>query len=180
MEIISASTSLGEQSSKMISQKYRNIHPSYIGAIDINVSSNSDVGMSGAFTPFVKIYDKYYFTPDREPCMAMYNLRQEQKNFYDKVGKDQMLYQDPEVSFNSYDDYLTFMKEEGQNPGLKPEPIRIVEKEPDEAPEQAKLLQMTEEEREKAIEEQTKKEAEEAALNEETPAETAVEAESEE
>ena len=39
---------------------------------------------------------------------------------------------------------------------------------------------LPEEEREKAIEEQTKKEAEEAALNEETPAETAVEAESEE
>ena len=94
---------MGEQSSKMISQKYRNIHPSYIGAIDINVSSNSDVGMSGAFTPFVKIYDKYYFTPDREPCMAMYNLRQEQKEFYDKIGTDQMLYNEPEVPFDSYE-----------------------------------------------------------------------------
>ena len=67
------------------------------------------------------------------------------------------------------------MKEEGQNPGLKPEPIRIVEKEPEEAPEKAKLFQMTEEEREKAIEEQSKKNAEEA-ISEDTP----VDAESEE
>ena len=168
-------TSLGEQSSKMISQKYRNIHPSYVGAIDINVSSNSDVGMSGAFTPFVKIYDKYYFTPDREPCMEMYNLRQEQKDFYGKIGTDQMLYNDPEVPFDSYETYIAFMKEEGQNPGLKPEPIRIVEKEPEEEPEKAKLFQMTEEEREKAIEEQSKKNAEEA-ISEDTP----VDAESEE
>ena len=30
--------------------------------------------MRGSFVPFVKIYDKYYFTPDREPCDYKYQI----------------------------------------------------------------------------------------------------------
>lgn len=59
--------SLGEKSSNNITAKMRDIHPSFIGVIDPNCTSNSDVGMSGAFVPFVKTYNRFYFTPDGEP-----------------------------------------------------------------------------------------------------------------
>ena len=65
--------SLGENSSKMISAKYRYLHPSQLGILDLNVSSNSDPGMSGSFVPFVKLYDRFYFNPEHEPCDAEYN-----------------------------------------------------------------------------------------------------------
>ena len=69
--------SLGENSSKMISAKYRYLHPSQLGILDLNVSSNSDPGMSGSFVPFVKLYDRFYFNPEQEPCDAEYNALKE-------------------------------------------------------------------------------------------------------
>jgi hypothetical protein len=36
--------SLGENSSKMIAAKYRYLHPSMVGVIDLNNSSTSDTG----------------------------------------------------------------------------------------------------------------------------------------
>ena len=119
--------SLGENSSKMISQKYRNIHPSFMGSIDINVSSNSDVGMSGAFTPFVKLYNNFYFTPEGEPDQEMYMLAQDHDAHYKEIGYDKM--QTPEdVSFDNYDDYLEYLKNKARPKRLDPEVIKIVEK----------------------------------------------------
>ena len=46
--------SLGESNSKMIATKYRYLHPSMVGVVDLNVSSNSDVGMSGSFVPYAE------------------------------------------------------------------------------------------------------------------------------
>ena len=119
--------SLGENSSKMISQKYRNIHPSFMGSIDINVSSNSDVGMSGAFTPFVKLYNNFYFTPEGEPDQEMYMLAKDHDTHYKEIGYDKM--QTPEdVSFDNYDDYLEYLKNKARPKRLDPEVIKIVEK----------------------------------------------------
>ena len=119
--------SLGENSSKMISQKYRNIHPSFMGSIDINVSSNSDVGMSGAFTPFVKLYNNFYFTPEGEPDQEMYMLTKDHDAHYKEIGYDKM--QTPEdVSFDNYDEYLEYLKNKARPKRLDPEVIKIVEK----------------------------------------------------
>lgn len=119
--------SLGENSSKMISQKYRNIHPSFMGSIDINVSSNSDVGMSGAFTPFVKLYNNFYFTPEGEPDQEMYMLAKDHDAHYKEIGYDKM--QTPEdVSFVNYDEYLEYLKNKARPKRLDPEVIKIVEK----------------------------------------------------
>lgn len=119
--------SLGENSSKMISQKYRNIHPSFMGSIDINVSSNSDVGMSGAFTPFVKLYNNFYFTPEGEPDQEMYMLAKDHDAHYKEIGYDKM--QTPEdVSFDNYDEYLEYLKNKARPKRLDPEVIKIVEK----------------------------------------------------
>lgn len=144
--------SLGEQSSKMISQKYRSIDPSYIGRIDVNVSSNSDVGMSGAFVPFVKLYDNFYFTPEKEPCTAMYDM---EKKISECYSSGNCAIASPEFSFNfdSFDEYIKWLGEgnNGYFEGLEPYPIRIVEKLPEEAPQQAVALQMEPDELERVI-----------------------------
>lgn len=80
--------SLGESSSKMISAKYRYLHPSQLGILDLNVSSNSDPGMSGSFVPFVKLYDRFYFNPEHEPCDAEYNAI---KELYEGLREDKAL-----------------------------------------------------------------------------------------
>jgi hypothetical protein len=59
-------SSIGEKSSNAVSVEQRDIHESYVGPIDINSSSNSDPGMSGNFTPFAKLYGKF-FTDEQEP-----------------------------------------------------------------------------------------------------------------
>lgn len=66
--------SLGDGSSKNIMQRMRDVHPSFIGKIDPECTSNSDVGMSGSFVPYVKIYDNFYFTPEKEPCYKLYEI----------------------------------------------------------------------------------------------------------
>jgi hypothetical protein len=49
---------------KTISTKYRGIHPSYIGRIALNTSSNGDPGMGGTFCPFIQPHGQY-FTKER-------------------------------------------------------------------------------------------------------------------
>lgn len=123
-------SSLGEQSSKIISQKYRNIHPSYLGKIDLNVSSNSDVGMSGAFTPFMEVFDNFYFNPKPEPCDAGYHIHQEIAEYYNSPTCQAKGFP-VEITFDSLEDYMKFINEydtETQFDGLKYAEIKIVEK----------------------------------------------------
>lgn len=89
------------------------------GVLDLNTSSNSDVGLSGSFTPFVKLYDKFYFTPDQEPCQARYEFEKAlEAEGYRKLG----------VS-----DFAAYVKKITRNDKfrdlLEYAPITIVEKE---------------------------------------------------
>ena len=68
--------SIGEGNNKMIAVKYRYLDPSMVGVLDLNVSSNSDIGMSGSFVPFVNLYDGYFFTEERQPCKKRYDFEQ--------------------------------------------------------------------------------------------------------
>lgn len=86
---------LGEKSSKNVVLRMRDIHPSFVGVIDLNCTSNSDIGMSGSFTPFVKIYDRFYFTPDWEPSSALYENNKNIRNWVDSNGE--AVYTDEEV-----------------------------------------------------------------------------------
>lgn len=86
--------SLGEGNNKKIATKYRYLHPSMAGVLDLNTSSNSDVGLSGSFTPFVPLYDRFYFTPDPEPCQARYEF--EKALAEDKIRKA------PPIDFSTY------------------------------------------------------------------------------
>jgi hypothetical protein len=112
--------SLGETSSKLISNKYRYLHPSMLGIIDINQSSQSDVGLSGSFVPFVDIYDKYFFNPDPEPCNAKYEF---DKAMSEKEG---IVISKKTKTFQDYLDDLK--KKKFFEEDLKYMPIEIVEK----------------------------------------------------
>lgn len=63
---IKGPNSLGNKNKNTISIKYRGIHPSYIGKIDLNVCGNSDPGTTGIITPFCET-DGLYFNNKNEP-----------------------------------------------------------------------------------------------------------------
>lgn len=111
--------SLGDGNNKKIATKYRYLHPSMAGILDLNTSSNSDIGLSGSFTPFAKLYDKFYFTPDREPCGARYKF---EKDLYDEGFRK-----------NPGDTFEEYLKKLDKNDRFKElltyEPIKIIEKE---------------------------------------------------
>lgn len=56
---------IGEKSNA-ISGAYRSIHPSHLGRVDIDSSSNSDPGISGTICPLATLYDGH-FTEYEEP-----------------------------------------------------------------------------------------------------------------
>lgn len=115
--------SLGEGSPNSIADKYRYIHESMVGVIDLFATSNSNYGLSGYFTPFVKTYDDYYFTPDQEPCNARFLF---DKAMVEKEHRE-VLY-----DVSSPDAYFKDMEEKGIfDDLLNYEELVIVEKEPD-------------------------------------------------
>ena len=79
--------------------------------------------MSGSLTPFVKLYDRFYFTPEHEPCRARY--------IYDKALVDQE-HQKLDIPTDTFEHYIDALNK--KNPfseDFKYEKIEIVEKEPD-------------------------------------------------
>lgn len=110
-----------ESNTKNIANKYRYLHPSMVGVLDLFTTSNSDAGLSGSIVPFVKLYDGFFFTPEREPCKARYLFEVTLKELF---GIDRKL---PLDTFEDYIAYVsthnTFEKE------FKYEKIEIVERE---------------------------------------------------
>ena len=124
----------------MISAKYRNIHPSFMGKIDINVSSNSDVGMSGSFTPFVPLYDRFYFNPEHEPCDAGLKLAQAEEEYFATHADVSRMEVPVEIHFKDIDEYVAYMEAHKDDfVGLDPEKIEIIEKDPSELPMNQKM-----------------------------------------
>lgn len=60
---------IGEKSNA-ISPAYRSVHPSHLGRVDIDSSSNSDPGISGTICPLAVLYDGH-FDEYREPSTWM-------------------------------------------------------------------------------------------------------------
>lgn len=54
------------ESSNAISGAYRSVHPSHLGRVDIDTSSNTDPGISGTICPLASLYDEH-FTKYEEP-----------------------------------------------------------------------------------------------------------------
>lgn len=113
--------SLGEGNSKNISDKYRYLHPSMVGVLDLFTTSNSDCGMSGSIVPFVKLYDEFFFTPNKEPCNGRYKF---EKSLYDNFGIDRKL------PLDSFEEYIQYVSDHNQfKKDLEYEKIEIVERE---------------------------------------------------
>lgn len=71
---------LGSKNSNNIGIKYRGIHPSFLGNIDILVCGNSDPGTSGLLTPFGKIKGLCFDDSD-EPEDFYFKLNQDLSKF---------------------------------------------------------------------------------------------------
>lgn len=113
--------SLGDGNSKMIAVKYRYLHPSMVGVLDLNTSSNSDIGLSGSIVPSTQLYDKYYFTPEHEPCTARYE--------FDKSLKTEEKMKNRVLHFSDFNSYIKAIgKSDKFKQYLSYIPITIVEK----------------------------------------------------
>lgn len=75
--------SLGGKNSNNISIRYRGIHPSFLGNIDLLVCGNSDPGTSGILSPFGKI-EGLYFNNSSEPDDFTFDFKKDIKNIMDK------------------------------------------------------------------------------------------------
>lgn len=113
--------SLGEGNSKNIADKYRYLHPSMVGTVDLFTTSNSDCGMSGSIVPFVKLYDGFFFTPEREPCRARYEFECELREKFNMKRK---------LPLETFEDYIEYVsKHQTYEKEFKYEPILITERE---------------------------------------------------
>jgi hypothetical protein len=85
--------SLGNKNENNIPMKYRGIHPSYLGRLDINVCGTSDPGSSGIITPFCKT-EGLYFDGAHEPEDGIFDFQKEMSKKHKEQNKD-ILYVDP-------------------------------------------------------------------------------------
>lgn len=117
--------SMGEGNNNKISDKYRYLDPSFVGVYDISTSSSSDVGLSGAFVPYVKTYDNFYFTENPEPAEGRYRFELALSN-EDKEGWE---YHCP-YDLSTFAAYIKSIDEKDPfRKYLQYEKIQIVEKE---------------------------------------------------
>lgn len=77
--------SLGGKNSNNIGLKYRGIHPSFLGNLDILVCGNSDPGTSGLLTPYGKIKGAY-FDDSPEKDNFMYEFQKDLSEILKKKG----------------------------------------------------------------------------------------------
>ena len=78
--------SLGGNNSNNIGIKYRDLHPSMLGNLDILVCGNSDPGTSGIISPFSKI-DGLYFDSSDEPDSVYFDLLKDIEKKMTESGK---------------------------------------------------------------------------------------------
>lgn len=78
--------SLGNKNGNNVGSRYRSIHPSFIGNIDVLVCGNSDPGRNGLLSPWGKI-NGFYFDDSVEVGNFLWNLQNDLKEYYGKKGK---------------------------------------------------------------------------------------------
>lgn len=98
--------SMGEKNGNKIPIKYRYIDSSMVGKLELNITSNNDVGLSGNLTPYVKTYDNFYFTEKGEPAEAMYLF---EKELAEENHKD-WTYHTP-YDLSSFENYIDSINE---------------------------------------------------------------------
>ena len=126
--------SLGDGTTKNVMVKLRDVHPSFMGRIDCEVISNSDIGMTGSFVPYVKLYDGFFFNPNPEPDGNLYNTMVEFKDLYDRTKGETIINMAtgemldlPYTDLTDKDAFNESMKYRDERFGITYEPIEIVE-----------------------------------------------------
>lgn len=90
---IKGPNSLGNKNKNTISIKYRGIHPSYVGRIDLNVCGNSDPGTTGIITPFCET-DGLYFNNKNEPENFKAEFEKDLVDYFKDNSDDLYIYLD--------------------------------------------------------------------------------------
>lgn len=80
---------IGEAKDSTVPDVYRQAHPSYLGIIDLDSSSNGDPGMSGMLCPMAKTSDNY-FTDFTEPNLWREEVRLLMKEYNKLRGLKQV------------------------------------------------------------------------------------------
>jgi hypothetical protein len=126
--------SLGDGTTKNVMVKLRDVHPSFMGKIDCEVISNSDIGMTGSFVPYVQLYDGFFFDPNKEPDSRLYETALEFKDLYDRSKEETVInlltgevLDLPYTDLSDKDSFNKSVKERDDKFGLYYEPIEIVE-----------------------------------------------------
>lgn len=102
--------SIGAKNSKSIGVKYKAIHPSYIGLIDINVCGTSDPGSSGVITPFANT-NGLFFDGTHEPEDGIFDLLQETSSYFrNKELSTGGIYVDVNGDNESIDEYYKHLE----------------------------------------------------------------------
>lgn len=77
--------------------------------------------MSGSIVPFVKLYDGFYFTDEKEPCLTRYAF---EKSIHEKFDVNRKL------PLDTFEEYIAYIEKKNEFKDLlKYEPIQIIEKE---------------------------------------------------
>lgn len=106
--------SLGNKNGNNVGSRYRSIHPSFIGNIDVLVCGNSDPGRNGLLSPWGNIKG-LYFNDSAEVGDFLYNLQEDLKAYYDKKGTPFICLQ-----FDNPEDYYAMMYElQQENDNMK-------------------------------------------------------------
>ena len=79
---------IGEKANA-ISNAYRSVHPSHLGRVDIDSSSNSDPGISGTICPLATLYDGH-FSEYTEPSSWELDLARVVDKYNTLVGKKEI------------------------------------------------------------------------------------------
>lgn len=122
--------SLGGKNANNISTRYRGLHPSYLGNIDLLVCGNSDPGTSGILTPFGKIKG-LYFDDSNEPNDFEYSIKKDIEKISENDGYEHIRIEadNQEEYYDALDEILNFNKDLIFITGKSKEQCDIVEEE---------------------------------------------------
>ena len=97
--------SLGGKNSNNIGIRYRGIHPSFLGNLDVLVCGNSDPGTSGLLSPFGKI-DGLYFDGSDEKNNFTYEFQKDLAEIEKQQGIEYI-----KIDFDSENDFYNALME---------------------------------------------------------------------
>lgn len=91
----------GMKSERNVSVKYRGVHPSYLGNLDINVYSSSNPGLNGSLSPFAHT-SGLYFNDEPEPQDTEYRIASKVEQLIPEEGNVKIKYGDKDNAISYY------------------------------------------------------------------------------